>query len=302
MTLHKLDKIILPGPVALSQISNGAFNANTEFIKGRPAGHPTPLFNASSDQKPTLEFSTTQLASLLGVIGPSGAGLAAITGYLKKAAAAGSVARATEEHISLVVNESVAFWSTITLPHNGEAEAQVTVQCVYDGTNEPIVYTGSVALSGNLSAAEYFGVGPGALNGSDISGIQEITINSGVKLIVVGESSGLWPTFAAVQETDPVITVKLNHEINWSSVGLDGTALNGTSGLTFYARKYAANGSRVANATASHIKFVVANGQATPLNTTGQGTDLVTDSFQVNAVAPDDSTQAIVITVGSAIT
>lgn len=302
MTMYKLDKILLPSSVSIDQLDDVEWSPGTEYMIENAAGQHHAQFVAVREQRPAVNFTSTQLEALLGVLGANGASLGSTATYLKKMATIAPTARATAEHILLTIASSVGYWSTITLPHNGRATLRGTLQAAYNGTNEPIVYAGSTALNGNLAADEYFGAGPLSVNGTDISGIQEITLTSGVQLIITGGSSSEWPTFVGVGSVQHTIDVKLNHEINWSTLGLDGTALDGADGVTFYARRYAADGARVANGTANHIKFVGANGIVCPVNTGGQGADLVTDSFRATLIAPDDSTSPLIITTSSAIT
>ena len=117
-----------------------------------------------------------------------------------------------------------------------------------------------------------------------------------------GGESEEFDTFVGIQDSSPVVTIQFLQEINWSSLGLRGTTLNGTTGLVFYARKYANRGSRVANATAEHIKFTGLNGVANPVNTTGQRSALISDTLRVHLVAGSDSVLPLTLSTASAIT
>lgn len=300
--VYKLDKIVLPSAVETSQITRSRWDAGIESILERPAGHAHPMFRGTLMQRPKLEFSTTDIGTILGVIGVGGAALGSTSTYMKAAAQVGNVARATTGHKRIVLPASLGYWTQIKLPHNGRAEIDVCLQAQWDGTNDPFVYTASVALSGNLTSPNYFGCGPCSINGSLVPQVQEITIDSGIKLIQAGTASEPWDTFVAVEETAPTVTIKCFSEINWSGLGLIGLALNGSSGLVFYARKYAAGGTRVADATASHIKFIGLNGSAIPVDSNGEGAGLISDTLRVELISASDSVLPLTGTVGSAIT
>lgn len=303
MTLHKIDKIVLPSSVEFSQLANTDVQAGLQMLKVKPAGHPHTMFVANQKQEPLINFTTPQIATLLGAIGVGGAGIGNTSYvYYKVATQTGSVARATTSHHRLGIAEALGYWSTIRLPHNGHGDADVILAPVYDGSNDPVVYAGTQALSGNLTAAENFGAGTAGVNGTELPGVQNIEISSGITLIRAGGESIEWDTFIGVEMTDVVVTITFNQAVNWGSMGLVGTALDGTDGLEFFARKYAANGSRVANATAEHIYFQATDGKAIPVNTTGEGSSLTSDTLQIECIAADDASVPLAVTLNSAIT
>lgn len=297
-TLHRLDKIIFAGGVNINELSNSRMNAGIESMTEHPTGHLWPMFRANMRQRPVIEGSTPQLATLLAACGVGGVALGASTFFLKKATTTGSVARATTGHKKIVVNSLVLHWTQIKLPHNGKGEVQFVVTANYDGTNDPFVYTGSVALSGNLTATEYFGAGPVSINGVAVPGVQDITIESGIQLVQEGGESEEFDTFIGIDTGNPSITIQTREAINWSTLGLRGTALDGTDGVFCYARKYAANGSRVANGTAEHISFQGLLGSALPQDTNGDGTSPISDTFKCELVAASDSVVPLLTSVG----
>ena len=302
MTHHKIDKIVLPSSVEFSQIQNDDVQAGLQMLKSRPAGHPHAMFVSNQKQEPLINFTTNELTTLLGAIGVGGLGIGNTSYvYYKVATQTGSVARATTSHHRLGIAEALAYWSTIRLPHNGHGDADVILAPVFDGTNDPIVYGGTQALSGNLSAGENFGAGPVGLNDVALPGVQNIEIASGITLLRAGGESDQWDTFIGVEMTDVIVTITFNQAVNWGTIGLEGTALDGSDGLEFYARKYAANGDRVANATAEHIYFQATDGKAIPVNTTGEGASLTSDTLQVECIAGADDELPLAITVDSAI-
>lgn len=304
-TLHKLDKIVMPSSVEFSKLTNVRWNKGIESLVERPAGHPHPMFRANLSQKPVLSFTTSELSILLAAIGVGGAAVGSTATYWKVAAATGSVARATTSHKKITIASSIGHFTTIRLPHNGKAEADVVLTAIYDGVNDPFVYAASQALSGNLAAGLHFGCGPVYLNNTLVPGVKEITIESGVQLIQEGDASEEFDTFVGIEMTAPKVTVRFLNQVNLATYGLRGTALDGTNGIKFFARKFCGNTSggisRVADGTAEHIKFQGILGSIVPQETAGDGSGLLTDTLVAELVASSDSVVPLVITTGSAI-
>ena len=307
--IYKLDKITFPGSIELDTLSNVQTQFGIKTQKGRATGNVFPNFVCTERQQPQINFSTKALDTLLGLSGAGGAAFTSpVTNYLKQANTTGSIARATASHKKAVFNNSLLYWSSIKLPHAGQGEADCSLMCNYDGTNDPIIITSSVALAGGLSATNYFGAGPCYINTVQIPGVQEITINCGIKLIQAGGESDEFDTFIGIEMGDPEVTIKTFQPVNWEQLLLRGIALNGVSGLTFFARKYLAQGStstgissRVPNATAQHIQFQAINGRAIPVSTDGQESSPISDTLKVECVALTDGVVPIIATTLSAI-
>jgi hypothetical protein len=300
--ITKLDKIILPGSVAIDVLTNATIDAGVSNMTERPAGHVSPMFTANQNQRPMVEFTTPQLDQVLGAVTLAGLSAGTISCFLKTGSVTGNTARASSAHKKLDIASSCVYWTSLRLPHNGMGEITVRIQAAYDGTNDPFVYTGSVALSGTLSAGNFFGAGPVSINGTTLGGVQSITVDSGINMIQAGGESEEFDTFVGIQDSAPVVTIQFLQEYNWSSVGLRGTTLNGTTGLVFYGRKYSNRGSRVANATAEHIKFTGLNGIVNPVNTTGQRSSPISDTIRVTLVSGSDSVLPLTLSTASAIT
>lgn len=299
---YKLDAIVLPSAAVISQITSERLAAGVQSMITRPAGHVHPLYRFNDSVQPMVEFATTDIATVLGYCGVGGTAFtSALNAYLKKATQTGSVARASLVHKRIAVTEGLFYWSSLRLPHRGRGEVNVSVLAGYDGTNDPFVYTGSVALPGNLTDGLYYGAGPVSVNGVLIPGIQEIQVDSGVRVARHGGESEEFDTWIAVQETEPIVTIRTHEATNWSTVVLRGNALNGAdvggTGLRFYARHL-----RSSNAATTHIFGQALIGTILPVDSNGENTSLVTDTLRVECLASSDSTVPLGFTTGVAIT
>jgi hypothetical protein len=305
-TIHRLDKIVFPSANEIIALRNQRWDAGIQSLVEHTAGHPFPQFIATQAQKPLIGFTTPQLAAMLtecSVINGKSI-TTAINTYFKKGSITGNVARATTEHSLIAVQDVYLYWTRINLRHNEVATIDVVLATAYDGTNSPFAITsGSVALSGTMltSSLAYFGAGPVEINTVSVGAIQEVTIESGIKLIEEGDASELYNTWTGLEMAQPTVTIKTLHRTNWATLGLAGVALDGSAGLEVWARKFASDGTRVANATAEHIKFTGLFGRAIAVDSNGEGTTAVTDTLKVELRANTDTGDPLTYSVASAI-
>lgn len=276
-----LDKIILPSSVEFHSLTNARLEAGISSIIERGAGEVHPNFIATSNQRQTIPFTTPELDTLLTNVPLVGASIATGTFYAKKGAVTGRVARATTSHYKVACTTACIYWTTIRLPHNGVGTADVIIVPIYDSSNNPLIYTGSVALSGTISTTDYFGAGPVELNGTAYGDVQEIVVNSGIELYELGGSSEVWNTAIGVRTSQPTIDITFKRQINWGTVGPTGLALDGTNGAIIYGRKFSPDGMRVADATAAHVGVSVLDGRIIPMDTSGDGSNTLSDRCQV---------------------
>lgn len=298
-TTRRLDKVVFSGG-AFSQISQQDWDFGIQEIMEKPAGELTPTFRGNESQKPVITFTTSDLKTALASIGSIGADLGQVDTYFKQVARTSNVARATTGHELIRIEDCLAYITSIRLSHTGKAEASVVLVAGYDGVNEPFQYTASVALSGTHGAASLWGVGPCAINGTSLGAIKEIDIQTGVTLLREGGESELYDTFIAIEQTDPIVTITTLHSVNWGTLGLNGVSLNGTTGLSFYARKRGPQGP-VANITAEHILFTGLRGLAVPLNASGQGSAAISDQIRCSLNSTDGFSAALTGAVDQAI-
>ena len=294
----KLDTIILPSADVIHELNDSRLAAGIQSLITRPAGHVHPMYRANDVLQPMAEFSTPDLATVLANV-PAG-GLGFTTGlscHLKKATQTGSASRASLVHSKIAMTEGLIYWSSLRLPHRGQGQAQVSILAGYDGTNDPFVYSSGIALPGNLTDGLYYGAGPVAINGTAIPGVQEIQVDSGVRVLRAGGESEEYDTFLMVETTEPIVTIRTLEPTNWGSLGLRGTILNGVTGLQFYARHL-----RTSNAATTNILGQATNGAALPVDSSGQGTSLVTDTLRVECIAASNAVAPLAFTAGIAIT
>lgn len=304
-TVHILHGIKTPSQF-YSQVEDATPQSGLSSLIGAPAGLVSPLFMGVRGAKPSVSFRTTQLATLLAECGLYGADLSAGNTdiFYRKVTNFGTrEADATTTHTRMRMTKAFMNWRSITARHQSEATAEVNLTAMYDGTNAPIVSTGSLALSGTPTAAEFFGLGPISINTVALPGDTEMTIDLGVEILTAGSNSESYDSFIAVKSVRPVITIRSLSIESWASYGIIGTALTSFAG---YLRKCNADASGgvayVADATAQHIKFTASAGIITVDQTSGGGSSEAGTTLKIYLRSASASTAPLTIATASAIT
>lgn len=306
-SVYRLSMVQLPGTsVYLKQIESAQVSAGVQAALHKGAGEILPSFRATERQQPIITFRTSALGTLLDNVGFTGLKISATPLYLyfRLATETANTAIATASHLRVAVNLGLIYWNSITLPNSGQGTAEVTVCAAYNGTNAPLVYTGSVAVPSQPISAEYFSAGPVTLNGgAAISSVQSITVNSGISTEKLNGSSEVFDTWVGINAADASVNVECLDRINLSGSGIDtsGVAISGTT--KFYARKRAQGGfAPVSDATAEHIEFTVGAGRIIPDTTSGDGARPVSDRFMIDPITSDGTTALITYDTTAAIT
>jgi len=114
--------------------------------------------------------------------------------------------------------------------------------------------------------------------------------------------NGPWPTFVALKEINPVVTLRGLDLAPWTSWGPNGCAL---TGLTLYLRRCCADAAGgfpyVPDATAAHIAFTAAAGLVAVENTGGGGNSEATTGLRVYLRGADSVTPSLAVNPASAI-
>jgi hypothetical protein len=289
-----------------SQVEDVTPALAANFLTGTPAGLPQPLFAGVKGYKPDIRFGVTQLKTLFAECGLFGADLSSGNTdllYKRVANKATRVADATTQHARFRLNDAFMYWTSLAAGHQREAKAEARIKPIYDGTNAPVVPVGNAALAGTPTSAEWFTLGPISINTVALDGVQDITLDLGVKMKELGSDSQAFDSFCAIEEIMPVLTIKGLDISPWATYGVQGTAL---TALTLYLRRCnnnAASGTAyVPDGTASHIKITATAGLITVDNTTGGGNKEASTGLRIALQAPSATTNSITIATDQAIT
>jgi hypothetical protein len=290
-TVHKLDKLVIGGWSAAIDIVT-IFRQSPQITSRivHPSGHVYPLYRGNEIQPARITFTTPQIDVVLNNCGLTGYETATdSTLYYKLATATGSAARNATSHKKFTVSKVFVFWDNIQLNDQGQGTVDVTVIPVWDTSNEPIVPAGSSALSSTQAAGTEYKTGPANINSSALPGVQSISFRNNCNVVELRAGGENWTTYAYCETAQQIIVINTVEAVALSTFGFDGTALDGSNGLKFYARK-----NDIAPATEEHIEFVATHGAVLPEESgVDRTTGHITDSIRIEAISPNDSTAPV---------
>lgn len=305
--IWKPDRIVLASTVTFSQFETQGVSPQVKSEMLRLAGHPSPMGRSLRGVQPIITFTTNEVDKVAANIPITGLALTDDSFlYFKHGATSGvsaADARSSTTHARYVVAQLVAYWTKIGGEHGSAATAEVTIVAVFDGTNAPLVYAGTVALSSTFAVnnAIEFGPGPCSSTSTVVGALnlrpKSININSGVELIQEGNASEVYDTFVGINTIDPTIEIQSHERLSMGSFGLLGDTLSST-GVIGYFRKI---GERAADASTVHLKFSSAYGVIEP-GDESVNDGIWMDTVRIRLLAADDTTQPITFTASSAIT
>ena len=111
------------------------------------------------------------------------------------------------------------------------ADAELSCQIIMtssDGSSSPLTLAGSQALVSSAGAASGWTLGPVSLNGTTLEGVEEVSIDFGIRPVVLGASGLVYHTFVGVMEIDPTIRITAAGIDEFLTWGLAGTAQSAT--------------------------------------------------------------------------
>lgn len=295
-TRHRIDKLVIGSSFTLDQINSISNNFGMDLLSNHPAGHIAPMSLSNRSQDPEITVTTPELDTVLATLALNGLSITADSYvYQKLATETGTVARATTSHTRHVISALTTYWNSISLPHNNEGTLELVVKPVWDGSTDIIAPAGSVALTTTLAGDARYGCGPVSINGTPLLGVQNIEIVSGVECKPTGASSDLWNSSQGVQKVAPVVRITTT-DIALASLDIEGTALNGSTGLVFWARRL-----HTADASSHHIKFIGLDGKVDVESESGQGTDDYQTVLRFTLISASDSVMPLTYTTAQAI-
>lgn len=295
-TRHRLDKLVIGSSFTLDQINSSTSNFNMDLLSNHPAGHIAPMSLSNRSQDPEITVTTPELDTVLGALALNGLSITADSYlYQKLATETGTVARATTSHTRHVISALTTYWTSISLPHNNEGTLELVVKPVWDGTNDIIAPAGGQALTTTLAGDPRYGCGPVSINNTPLLGVQNIEVVSGVECKPLGASSELWNTSQGIQKVAPIVRVTTT-DIALASIDIEGTNLDGTNGLVFWARRL-----HTADGSSHHIKFIGLTGKVDVESESGSGTDDYVAVLRFTLTAGSDSVMPLTYTTAQAI-
>lgn len=243
----------------LGGITDISLPTNTVLQGNSSDGNIYNRFVSMFSQSPIPTFTTQSVAAALALIGVEGLAIATgsvLTMYAQKRQEGGSRV-STNNHQQFLITEGIVFPTSLSVSQDGDATISYTIVVRFDGTNEPIIITGSATLPDTTDAVRW-GLGKVWLEDVAIVSLTGIDIDFGITATPVFADGDVRPTHVSIDTIDPTITIKTKDPtLGISSIPLAG--LVGTKANTsIFLHKRLQGGQYVADATAEHLKISAA--------------------------------------------
>jgi len=237
-------------------VSASAYNPNHQLFVEASSGNVDPTFTAMMSTNPRFSF-TTKLITVLSSFGIAGGEITTAKMWLQQLVKHGT-RNATSKDI--IAATGMCLPRSLTVSQGAPAELQFDLFALStDGAAVPITFaTGAMDA---IPTALVWTLGPVSLNGTPYD-VESMTIDFGIQEFVEASSGNVYPTYITIMERRPTITLAVRTADIQGALDVTGLAQSGTDSV-FYLRKLTANGTRVADVTAEHIKFTVDDGMMT---------------------------------------
>lgn len=251
-----------------------------QHLISRGGGTIHPAFIANIRQRPILRFRTAALAKLLDFVWDATRGVAAspfdgggssadeiMLWYQQLEPESGGFYSAAEaKHLKVTVNKGMLVCESLSdnVETADSAMATAAIYPVYDGTNAAVVIEADVVYGCTHPDDENFGVGACWLDGSAVGGLQGIDVNFNYRVKNRGKGGQVWPDFAAIDQSDPVIVLTTPDLslLDDDNLGLTGAAKTGATKIHF--QKVQEGSQFYPAGTATHIRINSSDVQAFP--------------------------------------
>jgi len=285
------------GTNVISELTDVTPAINSQDIVEYSAAETAPMYGGSFGAIPDINFTTPQIKTILDLIDTEGVSkdlsAANVDLWYRKGAASGSrtaTATLAHERYRLTTNAMMILGS-LEASQGAVATVRTRLLPIWDGSTVPMVFTGSLALSGTSAASEFFTLGKVDLNGTDIGAVQSLSIDYQVEMEEVQDSGEPYISYGAIRRFAPRVTITTRDTTLLGTYGVAGTALTASD---FYFRKLNANGNVVADVTAGHIKLNATAGVIRAREISGVPESMV--SIEIDLLKPDATTAPLVIT------
>lgn len=251
--------------VFIDQLSTFSVSAGiAELLEGSD-GLVDPSYTAVREQRPSITFDTSAIATVLAQIGIAGLAVTADADeygadFYFQLIAEGGTRTAGANHRRLRMPQGIIVPRRLSAAQGGNAVLSLEALPTYDETNNPLVLATSQSLVGSPSVGELFTVGPVIVNGTTVGDVMGIDIDFGIDVRTETSDGLVWPTYCYIAARQPLITVRCRDVSLLNTLGITGTAQSATDSVIWF-RKRAEGGTLTADTTAQHISVTIDEGR-----------------------------------------
>ncbi len=265
-------KIFTLGPCSINGTFFGggsgyAVDAGLDIIYEATGGNVTPTYGSIDGAEPKIQLKTPDVGTILGITGATGVALSS-TGFIAylKQRASGGVFTSGSTHAKYTIISGMAYPMRVSARRNKAAELMTDIVALYDDTNAPLAIAKNQALpatAADLAAKYYAGPAQFTSGQSDIDiDVQDIEIDFGLNYELEYKNGLAYPSFCGVgpKRYTPMFSITtFDADI---VEALTAVGKGGLTDVTAFLRKGSPNSTRVAEATAEHIQFVLPEAHA----------------------------------------
>jgi len=278
----------------INDVRSVSYNSAVSNMLAIAGGSTDIALSAMNFADPKITFTTgdiqTILATCSAATGQSVAAGAWEVQFQKRLN--GGRFAGTGSHTTLNGTDGFLYWTSITATQDAPDGAEGTLELfplsggANPGYTSPVVQNTSQSLAGSPAINSRLALGPVYANGSQVVGVQRVTINCGNMVSGGTRSDGaLFHTQCSIEKREPTIEVEVINPAIGNTLNPFISALSG-SGVVVYLQKVSGGGGRVAFATTQHVSFSSTAGSWNFVShsVTGQGD--VTSIFRAQIHGP----------------
>lgn len=288
--------------VEFNRIDNLDVQGEPKRTRQRGSGNVVADILTVDEVNPQFKFDVKDIEAMMGLLcHPYGNTVGDVDVFLRNVAAVGPSTIASITHKNYDVPSGFVYWTNINLSSKQDAAVNVVVDTIFDPEGAelvPFTVIEGVAFPAVTGGSKIFTLGMSKLNGVMLSRVQSVMIANEFQFEADDDiDRGVFKERTIINDSATTIRVKLKERVNWtdSGFGFNGSALNGTTGFTVFARR-----KNFAESATEHVKIVAPTGNVFPINAAGQGAQLMVDEFVVECTLPSNGI-VLTFTSGQAI-
>jgi hypothetical protein len=284
------------GANQINQIESSSVAVGLAEALNYGSGAVSPRFAGIMAQQATVTLSTTGIKKALTAC-PLLTGIALTDADLYfQQIAQGATRESGAKSLRARTELGLGVVRTLAVQHGGFAMLDIELHGrSTDGIVSPLTIEKEQTMPADARLEEKFTLGPVSIAGTALTGVQSVSLSTGIALNMGASDGEVFSTFIGIMAVEPRITITtVNPEpIADVTIGQFRSAKQTTNTTSFYLRKMLHGGTRVPVATAEHIKFTVSEGLVMARTLGGSDRGAVIEEFEI--VPIDDGTNATVI-------
>lgn len=289
------------GPTTVPVIRDFGLNFGVEDVMEGDAGSPYNTFAGAMQVNPVVNFASLGLKAALDLFGvaPYSVANANPAYFYLQAMEQKGLRQSGSTHRRVVVHDAMIVPTRLTLTQDQPARIEFDCHVRWDGSNGPLSFGSGVALPAESDVDSLWTLGPVNVDGSAVTGVKSVSVDFGFQVLKERSDGDALPTFIAIGQHTPRITVETLAPYNVGTLGQNGDGGDSTT-CVVYAQKMARYGTRVAAATEEHISLTVNHWRARPMSVNATHVQGASSGFEIE-VLKKSATALIVLDTTAAI-